>query len=164
MKLARLALLVPAVAALGLGACSPAPTTAAEVGGVTISEADLTETVEGCIELGANATRTGMLTPLVIGEAARQLANEERIDLGALDQIIASDPQIAPYMANEGCARVGEAQALLSLLYSEMDQNVVVDSILSADVTVNPRYGDWDRTRGVIEGSGSLSVPAGSEG
>lgn len=164
MKLARLALLVPAVAALGLAACSPAPTTAAEVGGVVITEAALTETVDGCTELGANATRTGMLTPLVIGEAARQLAADEGVDLGGLDQIMTSDPQIAPYLANEGCSRVGEAQALLSLLYSELDQAAVVESILGADVTVNPRYGDWNDTNGVIEGSGSISVPAGSQG
>lgn len=164
MKLARLALLVPAVAALGLAACSPAPTTAAQVGGVTISEAALTETVDGCNELGANATRPGMLTPLVIGEAARQFADAEGVDLGSLEQVMASDPQIAPYLQNEGCSRVGEAQALLSVLYAELGQQPVVDGILAADVTVNPRYGDWDTTRGVIEGSGSISVPAGSQG
>lgn len=164
MKFSRLALLVPAVAALGLAACSPAPTTAAQVGGETITEATLTSTVEGCAELGATATRSAMLTPLVIGEAARQLAEQEQVDLGMLDQVMASDPQIAPYLANEGCARVGEAQGLLGLLYAELGQEAVVDSILGADVVVNPRYGDWDTTNGVVAGSGSVSVPAGSQG
>ena len=70
-----------------------------------------------------------------------------------------SDPQIAPYLANTDCARVGEAQALLGLLYSQLDQNAVVDYILGADITVNPRYGEWDTTNGVIAGSGSISVP-----
>lgn len=164
MKLSRLALLVPAVAAVGLAACSPSPTTAAEVGGETITEATLSATVEGCAELGATATRGALLTPLVIREAARQLAAEEDIDLGALPEIMNSDPQIAPYLANTDCARVGEAQALLGLLYSELDQNAVVDYILGADITVNPRYGEWDTTNGVIAGSGSISVPAGSQG
>lgn len=164
MKFSRLALMVPAVAVLGLAACSPAPTTAAQVGGETITEATLSSTVEGCAELGATATRGAMLTPLVIGEAARQLAEREQVDLGGLDEFMAGDPQIAPYLANEGCARVGEAQALLGLLYTELGQDIVVDAILGTDVTVNPRYGDWDTTNGVVAGSGSISVPADSQG
>lgn len=164
MKLARLAMVVPVVALTALAGCSPAPTTAAEVGGTTISEATLTATHEGCTALGAQASRASVLSPLVIGEAARQVAADHDVDLSELDQLTAGDPNIAPYMGNEDCARVGEAQGLLALLSSQLEQDVWIDAILGADINVNPRYGAWDPEAGTIGGSGSISVPAGAEG
>ena len=160
MKLARLATLVPAIALVALAGCSPAPTTAAEVGPTTISEAELSAAYDGCSELGFQVTRAAVLSPLVIGEAARQVARENDVDTSQLAEVLASDPQIAPFMANEGCARVGEASGLLTLLSAQMEQDEWVSAVVESDIQVNPRYGTWDEKSGTIGGSGSISVPA----
>lgn len=162
MSLARL--VVPVAALVVLAGCSPSPSTAANVAGTVITESALSETVDGCAELGVVQSRQTMLNVLVVGEVAKEAARlmGVQIDQAAIDEAAAADPQITALMANPGCAKAVETNLVVSLLVPKVDQQKLMDQIAGIDVKLNPRYGQWDPATASVGGSGSVSVPAGS--
>lgn len=164
MKLARLAPIAPIVALVALAGCSPSPTTAADVEGTAISEASLTESFEGCSELGFQVTRQDILAPLVVGELVNHVAEENDIefDQAARDEMVQSNPNLQALVANEGCSKVADAQTALTLLFADLTEVELMEAFQAADVKINPRYGELDLNTFVIGGSGSVSVPAGT--
>ena len=73
MKLAaRIA--VPLVAVAALTGCAPGPSTAAIEGDRTISEAELTETVDSCRKINPKIKRLDVLFTLMLGELSDEIS------------------------------------------------------------------------------------------
>lgn len=164
MKLARLA--VPAVAVVALLAgCSPSPGTAAQVDGATVSESEVQSVMDGCEALGipvSEIPRAQFLSNLVMDHAAKKVANEQgvAIDEALTTSYLQQNPQFAPYMGNEECAKLVEPIGTLIALQDHMDTQQLTDELGKVDIEVNPRYGAWDPEQQQITGSGSMSLPS----
>lgn len=165
MKFARLAPAAAALVALAATVgCSPTPTTAAQVGGTTISESELSASLEDCLALGLQANAQQVLVPLVIGEIMDQVGDQygTPVPEDLIRQMADSDPSLSAVYNSDGCDKVARAQITYSLLISELGDQAVHEAVNATDVQVNPRYGEWDPQRFSIDGSGSLSVPEGN--
>lgn len=165
MKLARLAPAAAALVALAATVgCSPTPTTAAQVGGTTISESELSASLDDCLALGLQANSQQVLVPLVIGEIMDQIGEEygTPVPEDLIRQMAESDPNLSLVYNSDGCDKVARAQITYSLLVAELGNEAVHEAVDTTDVQVNPRYGQWDPQNFSIAGSGSLSVPEGN--
>ena len=164
---------VGAAAAVAVSGCSGAggTDTAAIVNGNVITEKEAQEAADQINEafqlqqpLTTGATVASLITaPYVIRAAARsghpQSEAAARKALSAIDE--PSDATIELVRANA---------AFQSL--SPQDHERILKQISEADLTINPRYGTFDPTRGMVQttpnwikdsGSGSGSTPSDSE-
>ncbi len=162
MKLARLAPLV----VLALAACSPSPTTAAVVGDTTIPQQRVEALMETCPTFGETpVSEAAALTIIVrlelfraVGEASGLDMSEERLETFLRE----TDEALAIIKAQPECIDVLMPQAAQIILQSEANPEEAQAELMATEVTVNPRRFQWDPQQGaVVQGSGSVSVPAG---
>lgn len=160
MKLARLAPLVVVV----LAACSPSPTTAAQVGDATISTETLTNVLESCPTVGQQE----VTAPLAMNELVRMAAFREiadvtgtELDEDEMRSMLMQDENYGPFLAEQpGCADL-LIPGFTGLALSEQgDVEELNEALEGLEITVNPRYGTWQDEEFMIEGSGSLSTEA----
>lgn len=167
MKLTRLVPLVTA-AALFAG-CSPMPSTAAQVGDVRISEAQLERAAEGCESVGLGRDRVGrkaLLMSEILGAVTEELAAGygHTVTDEEAQAVLRETAADSPVLGNAECTRVAangtKLQILVTKLGEQADIAVLQKQFEAVDVQLNPRYGQWDPTGAGVTGTGSLSVPA----
>ncbi|MHA6511034.1 hypothetical protein [Tessaracoccus sp. Z1128] len=167
MKLMRL---VPLVAAAALFAgCSPMPSTAAQVGDVRITEAQLDRDVAGCESVGIGSDqveRSALLMSEILGAIADRIATDA--DVTVTDEealaVLRENAAESPALGNDECARVAANSAKLQLLVTKLGESADIAALQqqfeAVEVNLNPRYGQWDPAGAGVTGTGSMSVPS----
>ncbi|MDO5066057.1 MAG: hypothetical protein Q4D96_02090 [Propionibacteriaceae bacterium] len=158
MKLAvRLA--VPALALAALAGCSPSPSTAAVVDGMTITQAQAAEGAAACKETFPLVTESVAVQALVYRElvfkATRNLGTP--LEEAKLNDVIKQNPQIAG-LEDTKCWTVVQGLFLLDELPVERTTPEAQEALRQIPLEVNPRYGSFDPTQGWDKVGGSLSV------
>lgn len=147
------------VAVAALAGCYPERGTVAELDGVAITEADLDRV---STELGpflADASRGAVLTALVQSEAGVVLGERNDIEVSDdrarefLDSL-ATNAEVEPSDWSEGSLTIARMQLLggeLSQLPDPEGTTAQFQEILAdLDITVSPRYGEYDPTTGEV--------------
>ncbi len=151
---------------LSVGGCSvPSPNVAASVAGRTISAhqvEQLNTVVARVVQQTPAETRSTVLTWLIRGELARAAAPKRGVaDLqGQRRSIIATKPLLQFLASDPSTAGLADDMAD-SLAFAGAvggDDNFAA-AVADVPLTVNPRYGAWDRSQALIATSGSLSLP-----
>lgn len=158
MKLARLAPLV-VVALVG---CSPSPTTAAQVGDTTISTQTLSALLEDCPVVGQQE----VTAPLAMNELVRMAAFQEvaestgtEFDEDELRAMLMQDPNYGPFLTEQpGCVDLLIPGLAAITLPEQGDVEELNAALEALEISVNPRYGEWQEDSFAIEGSGSIST------
>ncbi|GEN79702.1 hypothetical protein [Actinotalea fermentans] len=148
-----------AVVAAVVAGCAPQPGTVAEIDGRTISEADLDRVTD---ELGPflnDASRGAVLTALVQSQAG--------LELGELNDVEVSEERAAEFLTSlaknsgvdatewsEGSLTIARMQLLGGELAQLPDAEATTAQfqqiLADLDVTVSPRYGEYDPATGEI--------------
>lgn len=160
MKLARLAPLV----LIALVGCSPSPTTAAQVGDITISQQRVSDLVEACPSVQENpVTEAVALTFLVRTEIIKQVGANNGIEMtdDALRESLMQEEGVAEFIgAQPKCIDILLPQAASVLLGEKMSAEQAGAELSAVDVQVNPRHFGWDASQAIIiQESGSVSIP-----
>ncbi len=159
--------LVAALLLACLTGCSMTPGTAATVNDVKISADDVMSLKAGCEQAQRDAggqvgvTKYDMVYWLVMAELGHQLADTNQIKISESDQksyLARLDPSLQALQTDPECMRglmgisyYGQAIAKLN---SEDEAEAFFNS---AEVKVNPRFGQWDSARL------SITPPSGGE-
>lgn len=157
MKLAvRLAL--PAVVVATLAGCSPAPSTAVVVDGVTITESQVRTTTQACRAVDPDVTEVSVVQTLTLREVA--FKGYEKLGIPVeetkLDEAISQNPAVAA-VAGTPCWKVAQGVFLFNSIRSIQDQSRI-EVFAQVPVELNPRYGSFDLMKGWDTAAGSLSV------
>lgn len=166
---------VLAVVVLALTGCAGGSgSTAAYVGGESISDTDLdrvTTAISGAA--GQQASEAAVLSALVKGRLATTIATQRGIAItdGERDQFIQQQSKVSPdyaeylrYLSNPDAAEAVYGFANYDLVTQRLGGNQqFVTEAQKIGVRLNPRFGDWvyiDGQMGIRVGSnGSLSTP-----
>lgn len=160
MRARRIAVVITAVAAVAaLAGCSSEPGMVAEVEGVTITEADLDRV---STELGpflADPSRGSVLTALVQSEAGGVLAERNDIEVtddeaaGFLDSL-ATSSGVESSDWGDGSLTIARMQLVGQEVARQAGTEAALDQLTEIfaglDVTVNPRFGEYDPATGEV--------------
>ncbi|MDO5735686.1 MAG: hypothetical protein Q4P15_04350 [Propionibacteriaceae bacterium] len=160
MKLARL---VPLVLVALVG-CSPSPTTAAQVGDVSISQQRVMNLMETCPNVQGNeVTDAVALTFLVRTELIRGVGAKNGIELTdqQMRDFVKQEEGASEFLAAQPeCIDILLPQAASLLLSEKVPAEEAGAQLNAIKVVVNPRHFGWDADQAVVvEESGSVSVP-----
>lgn len=159
MLLARLA----PVVLLALVGCSPSPSVAAQVGDVTITQKNISDTLEACPVVGTTPLTEGIvLQTLVNGKIIASVAADADVELDEkeLRTLALTDPQFGDFLSSKpDCVDLLLPSVAYAVLTQGTDPQKVNEQLNAVVVELNPRYGVWLPGEG-IGGSGSVSVPA----
>lgn len=160
MRARRTAVVIGVLATVAaVAGCSTGPDVVAEVEGRTITEADLDTVISELGPMLADSSRGAVLTALVQSEAGLTLAEPNGIEV--------ADAEAADFLASLADSlgiEAGEwsegslAIARMQLLGQELGNTVGVEetnaqftqALADADVTVSPRYGEYDPATGAV--------------
>ncbi len=155
--------LAPLVAVATLASCSPSPRTAAIIDGVELTESQVTSTYESCQSLGLGISRPEIAGRLIIGELIDAVAARlgHTFNEAELQAAASSDPTLA---LTQGTSCQDVAMSIFKTrAISTVDPNVIKQVLEDVEITMNPRYGQWDPTTGIDLEGGSISVPERSQ-
>ena len=145
-----------------LGGCAQSPDTAAVINGVEIRESTVNDMASLLVSTGAYSTygeaRSAASSNLIVGEVARQVANQDGITLTAADiqALSVSNPTFAAFLATPLGQRFATDHVNASQVINQVSSWQTEMSAMK--VELNPRYGSWADY--ITSGSGT--VPTGS--
>lgn len=160
MRARRTVVVIGAIAAVAvLAGCAGDPGMVVEIDGRTITEAELDRVAEELGPFLTDASRGAVLTALVQSEAGIVLG--ERNDIEVTDKQArtflnetAEKAAVEPSEWGKGSLTIARMQVLredLALLPDPEAATAQYEEILAGlDVTVNPRYGEYDPATGEI--------------
>ena len=147
------------VVVTALSGCAGQPGTVAEVDGHVITEADLDRVSEELGPFLTNASRGAVLTALVQSRAGLELGELNDIEITAeraeefLDSL-ATNAGADPTDWSEGSVTIAQMQLLGSELAQLSDAEATTaqyqEILAGLDVTVSPRYGEYDPATGEV--------------
>lgn len=149
---ARLAV-VPLAAALVLGACAR-PGTAATVNGVRITDADVSDVVSDFSQLGLRTDALGALSSMLSATVVLDAASDAGIGVSAeqgvelLDQV-AERNGVPTFEYSDAMVDIARS-AQLENLEDQDGRDAIAGAWETADVTVNPRFGEFDPMTGLV--------------
>jgi hypothetical protein len=152
-----------------MGGCSQTADTTAVVNGVVIRESTVNDMAEALVSTGAVATyaeaRSSASSNLIVGEVARQVANQDGIVLTSPDisSLSVSNPTFATFLTTP----LGVEYATDHVNGSQIINQVTTwqAEFAAVKVDLNPRYGSWAdyiSTSASTPPTGSMSVVSGS--
>ncbi len=161
MRARRTAVVIGVLATVAaLAGCSAGHDVVAEVEGATITEADLDRVVDELGPLLADSSRGAVLTAIVRSEAGLALAEPNGVEVSS---DAAAGDFLTSFAASLGIEAGGWGEHSLTigrmqLLGQELGNTIGVEEtnaqfaavLAEADVTVSPRYGEYDPTAGGI--------------
>lgn len=141
-----------AVAALALTGCANSAADAATVGGVRIADSTVRQVAQTLATTSGAEPSLALKQAtydLLLGEAARQVASARgtRITPAEQQAVLAEYPAAAAIAAQPGGEPWADAVTTAFLLQDRMGVEEFVAEVGKLDVTVNPRYGQWDGSR-----------------
>ena len=160
MRARRTAVVITAGAAVAaLAGCSGEPGTVAEVEGVAITEAALDRVTDELGPFLADPSRGGVLTALVQSEAGGVLAERNDIEVsddeaaGFLDDL-ATRSGVEPSSWGDGSLTIARMQLVGEAVAQEAGTEAALAQLTEIfaglDITVSPRYGEYDPTTGEV--------------
>lgn len=145
-----------AAAAVLLGGCAGSPGDVAVVDGTAITKAQLDSSLDGAKAVGQQFSNDQLLSILIQGEVADQVARQRGISITDADR----DKQLNPAVLRVPAAHdLAYDLADIQIVTTALGEDEFKKVIAGADIEVNPRYGSWDpkQALAVIPGTGSLS-------
>lgn len=165
------AVAVGALAVVALAGCSRPPSSAAEVGGTTISNATVDSTVTGVAQaLGAQPAeinRKAVFASLVQGAVVQEVVTSQQqagrtdLDVTGPDRsaVIQAQPQLQQLLTVPEAVPLAEALIDFTVVQQRMGSDAFQEAFFAVPVEVNPRWGTWDpASQEGLTGTGSLSV------
>lgn len=161
MRARRTAVVIGVLATVAaLAGCSAGPDVVAEVEGTTITEADLDRVIADLGPLLVDSSRGGVLTAVVRSEVGLTLAEPNGIEVPSdaeAGEFLTSHAETAGVEAGDW-AEHSLTIGRMELLVEELGNTVGVEETVAqlneafaeADVTVSPRYGEYDPTVGAV--------------
>lgn len=162
------------VAAVLVGGCAQTPDTTAVINGVVIRENtvdDLTSQLVPIATADRATVRSSIVSALVLGEVARQVAAQQRIDLGTPDTTaLSANPGNAALLATPAGQRYFADAYAWASLYAQVatkdaqgnvDTTALQGDLRAESVVLNPRYGAWD-VAAAASNTGAVSANTGS--
>lgn len=160
MRARRTAVVIGVLATVAaVAGCSTGPDVVAEVEGTTITEGDLDRIISELGPLLADSSRGAVLTALVQSEAGLTLAEPNGIEIPDAEAAeflttLAESLELETGDWSEGSLAIARMQ----LLGQELGNTVGVEetnaqftqALADADVTVSPRYGEYDPATGEV--------------
>ncbi len=161
MRARRTAVVIGAVVTVAaLAGCSTGPGVVAQVEGTTITEGDLDRVIDELGPMLANPSRDAVLTALVQAEAGLALAEPNGIevpDAEAAEELLTSTAnglEVPVSDWGEGSLAIARLQLigreLANTVGVEQATTLFQEAFAAADVTVSPRYGEYDPTAGAV--------------
>lgn len=154
-KAARTAVAGVALAALALTGCATSPSNAATVEGVRIADSTVQQVAQGLV--AASGAEASVMVrqatyDLVLGEASRQMAASTGTPVSAADQraVLEQYPAAAAVAATPEGAPWGDAVTMAFVMQERLGVDQFLVELGELDITINPRYGQWDATRGTF--------------
>lgn len=153
-----------AVTAVALVGCAQNPSHAAIVEGVTITEQAVTQATAAVVEAfdaPAAEARTFAVNRLIQGVVAESIARDNGITVTADDraQVMAQQPQLGALAGQPGGEDLVNDWIDIVVVAQSLGNEKLASELAKHEVTLNPRYGQWDPTTGSTTGTGSLSIP-----
>ncbi|MFT8394940.1 hypothetical protein [Propionibacterium sp.] len=167
-------LALPVVTLALFAGCSPNPNTAVQMGDRTVSEVAITNSAKGCSqvldEMGLSSqftdgdVRRNVVSWQASGLIADELASQYGVSIKDSDKRVAlASLQNGPQFAkNETCGEALDGRLKLLALAQEEGADKVAHDAAAEDIVVNPRYGSWNGSQQLVNGTGSMSLPSGS--
>ncbi|WP_090593069.1 hypothetical protein [Auraticoccus monumenti] len=161
---------VGVVALLALAGCARPPSSAAEVGDTTISNATVDSTVTGVAQaLGAEPgeiNRKAVFASLVQGAVVQEVVADQQEagrDLTVTGPertaVVQAQPQLQELLTVPEAAPLAEALIDFTVVQQRMGSEAFQEAFFAVPVEVNPRWGTWDpASQEGLTGTGSLSV------
>lgn len=149
-----------ALAVAVLGGCAGSPTDVATVGNTSISRDQLDSSLAGARAVGQQFSNDQLLSVLIQGEIADQVADQRGITITDSDR----DKQLNPAVLKVQQARdLAYDLADIQIVNEALGEDEFKKVVTAADVEINPRYGSWKPSQAlaVIPGTGSLSRAGG---
>lgn len=142
-----------AMAALALTGCANAPSDAATVQGVRIADSQVREVARGLSEVSGAEPRLAVRQAtydLLLGEAASQIAASTGTTISAAEQgeVLEQYPAAAAVAQAPGGEPWADAVTRAFLLQDKIGADSFVEELGKLDITVNPRYGQWQPSQG----------------
>lgn len=159
-----------AAAALVLTGCGQSsPRVAAYVGSSEITDAAVTDGVEGFTEVAGAVNKPAVLNAMIQGEIATAVAAENGITVtdAERDELLAQDESAQVLLSNPAAKEVVYDLVDVEIVAGKVGDEKFLAAMQEADVTVNPRFGTWDpeaQPPGLQDGSSSLSLPSEGDG
>lgn len=142
-------------AALALGGCAQSARDVAVVNGTPITQAQYSQDLQGARQV-SQLSDDQVLSALIQGEVAAQVAQRRGLQITDADR----DKQLNPAVLQIAAAHdLAYDVADVQIVSNAIGQNAFGKELAAADVSVNPRYGNWDpqQSLAVVPGTGSLS-------
>jgi hypothetical protein len=141
-----------AVAALTLTGCAGAPSDAATVNGVRIADSTVREVAQTLTAASGTESSVALRQAtydLLLGEASRQIAASTGTVVPEADKkaIVAQNQLASAVAATPQGAPWADAVGTTYVLLEELGEDSYLTELNKLDVTVNPRYGQWDASR-----------------
>lgn len=141
-----------AVAALALTGCANSPSDAATVGGVRIADSTVREVANAISAASGTESSVALKQAtydLLLGEASRQIAASTGKTISAADRhaVVAQNQLASAVSATPEGAPWGEAVGSTYVLLEDLGEQKYIDELNKIDITVNPRYGQWDASK-----------------
>lgn len=168
-RAARVLVALVTTGMLALSGCAgQSPNTAATINGVVITEARVDEIAQGLATVSGTPDAPGeqrmtAASILIRNEVGRQVGQVLGVTVPDADReaALAGSPQLAAMAAEPALTSFIDDYVDSELLRNQVGETDFAVAAGGLDLTLNPRYGAWDATLGVLTGqSGSLSSPA----
>jgi len=164
---ALMALVVAGMLAL-TGCAGQNPTHAASVNGVVITEDQVGQIAQGLATVAgtpdaAGEQRQTAASILIRNEVGRQVAQQNGVTISEADReaVLATAPQLTQMSQEPALTTFIDDYINSELTRTQLGETEFAAAAETVEVTLNPRYGAWDTTQGMLTGeSGSLSSPA----
>ena len=164
---ALMALVVAGMLAL-TGCAGQNPTNAATVNGVVITQAQVDQIAQGLATVSGTPDAAGdqqntAASILIRNEVGRQVAQQRGVTISQddRDQVLATAPQLAQMSQEPALTTFIDDYINSELTRTQLGETEFATAAGDIVVDLNPRYGAWDHTQGMLTGeSGSLSSPA----
>lgn len=173
MGRAARALMALLAGVLALTGCAEQnPSNAATVNGVVITEDRVDEVAQGLAVVNGTPDAPGeqrmtAASVLIRNEVGLQVGQAAGVTISEADHeaALTGSPQLTQLAAEPGLTSFIDDYITSELVRTQLGETDFAVEAAELDVIVNPRYGGWDSTLGVLTGeSGSLSSPAATPG
>ncbi len=163
MKIVRSVLVAASAATLVLTGCAQSPTSAAVVGGTSITESEVDQAFTAATKLQAvdqANLRLAIVNNEIVGLVAEKAAADKGIALtdGARRPVIAAQAVLTQLQADPSSTPFVTRAANALVVAQTLGAEGWLEACSATVVTANPRYGTWSRQLCSLDGSsGSLS-------
>jgi len=164
-----LAALLAVASVLAFTGCSVRAQTAFTIDGNVTTISQVNDTINGCAAAYGNTPADWpaqtIADAMIVVQLSRTIAQEQKTQTSDADLTLMIQngqiPGLSPEILNDPtCADLGVGMGLQALLVFQMGSDQFLAAVQNHSVVVNPRFGAWDPSTLMLNGTGSLSQVA----